>query len=235
MATKRQRRERLARAEEARRREEREQKRGRALRTALIAVAAVVVLALAAFAYVWLSDDEPVVTPDGVTADGGILYPAAGNKPAADAVEVVVYEDPQCPHCRDFEEEHGQYLQDAADRGRISLEYRPIAFLGDDSVAPINAAVCVLDSAGPKAFMKVHDALFAGEDDLTGLAADAGAGGPQVSKCIESGKHDGWVDKVTSDASDDGVAGTPTVRIDGVTVDFEDLDDIESLIDESRS
>lgn len=233
MATNKQKRERLARAEDARRSRQQDQRRRRAVRTVLIALAAVAVIALSAFAYVQLSEDEPVVTPDGLTADGGVRYPA-GNKASPEPVEVVVYEDPLCSHCRDFEEEHGQYLQDAADRGDIRLEYRPIAYLGDDSVAPINAGACVLDAAGPQAFVEFHDALFTGdysEDDLADLADDAGAAGPGVEDCIDSGEHDGWVDKVTSDASDSGVEGTPTVRIDGEPVDFDELDDVESLIE----
>ncbi|MGH3358993.1 MAG: DsbA family protein, partial [Nocardioidaceae bacterium] len=201
MATKRQRRERLAHAEQQRREQERQAKRRRAIRTTGIAVAAVLVIVAGAFAFVQLTEDEPVVTPNGVTAAGGVAYPAhgtgsGGNKSAGSPVEVVVYEDPLCEHCRDFEEEHGTYLQDAADRGDISLEYRPIALLGDDSVAPINAAACVLDAAGQQAFVSFHDALFAGEyadDDLETLATDAGAGGPGVADCIDSGTHDGWV------------------------------------------
>lgn len=238
MATNKQKRERLARAEQERHQQEQQSKRQRALRTTLVAVGVVVAVSLAALAYMWLSEDEPVVTPDGVTADGGVLYPAAGdtggNKAAADAVEVVMYEDPLCPHCREFEHEHGQYLQDAADRGDISLEYRPIAFVSDDSVAPINASACVLDAAGPRAFVEFHDAMFAGDDtdqNLTELAADSGADGSAVTDCIESGRHDGWVDKVTSDASDAGVEATPTIRVDGETVDVDDLDEVESIIE----
>lgn len=238
MATNKQKRERLARAEQERRQHEQQARRQRAVRTTVLAVGVILVVVVAVLAYVWLTDDEPVVTPDGVTADGGVRYSAAGdtggNKSPAEAVEVVVYEDPLCPHCREFEDEHGQYLQDAADRGEISLEYRPIAFVSDDSVAPINASACVLDAAGPRAFVEFHDAMFAGEDtdrDLTGLAADVDAGGSAVADCIESGRHDGWVDKVTSDASDAGVEATPTILVDGEPVDVDDLDDVESIIE----
>ncbi|WP_271636849.1 DsbA family protein [Solicola gregarius] len=52
---------------------------------------------------------------------------------------------------------------------------------------------------------------------------------------MDDGTHDGWVDKVTSDASDDGVEFTPTVRIDGETVDVDDLDDIESLVEKAAA
>ena len=235
MATKKQKRDRLARAEAERREQERLAKRARTVRTAAIGVGAVVVVAAVIFAISWLNKDKPVVTPDAVTAQGGIAYPAA-NQAAADAVEVVVYEDPLCSHCRDFETDHGAYLQKAADHGDISLEYRPIALISDDSVAPVNAMACVLDDAGPKAFVEFHDRVFAGEyadSDFSDLANESGADGQAVAACIDDGTHDGWVEKVTSDASDDGVEFTPTVRVNGETIDVDDLDDIETLIEEA--
>ena len=237
MATKKQKRERLAHAEQQRREQERVERRRRLVRAIAIGAVAVVAIVAVVFVVRWLNDDKPVVTPAHVTSDGGVTYPAA-NKPSADAVEVIVYEDPLCPHCRDFEAEHGDYLQDAADRGDITLEYRTIAFLGDDSVAPVNAAACVLDGSGKKAFVAFHDRLFAGDyadASLTDLAAESGAGGEQVSTCIDDGTHEGWVDKVTSGASDAGVEATPTVWIDGDAVDVDDLDDIESLVEEAGS
>ena len=235
MATNRQKRERLARAEAQRREQQTSEKRKRTARTAAIGVGAVAVIVLLVLLVTWLNKDEPVVIPDGVTAQGGVAYPAA-NQAAPDAVEVVVYEDPLCPHCQDFETEHGAYLQEAADRGDITLEYREIALLGDDSVAPVNAMACVLDDAGPEAFVEFHDKMFAGEyadSDLSELATESGANADAVADCVDEGTHDGWVDKVTSDSSDDGVEFTPTIRINGETVDVDDLDDIEALIEKA--
>ncbi|MDN5853577.1 MAG: DsbA family protein, partial [Actinomycetia bacterium] len=217
MATKKQKRERLARAEQERREKDHAAKRARTIRALVIGAVAVVVIAVAVIAVRWLSEDKPVVTPKHATEQGGVVYPAQ-NKTAADAVEVVVYEDPLCPHCRDFEAEHGDFLTDAADRGDITLEYRPIAFISDDSVPPVNAMVCVLDAAGKRAFVEMHDRVFAGEyadADLADLAAESGADGAEVADCIDEGTHDGWIEEVTSLASDAGVEMTPTVLIDG--------------------
>lgn len=235
MATKKQKRERLERAEQTRREGERDAKRARTVRAVLIGAGVVVVIVAAVFVVRWLSEDKPVVTPAHVTEQGGVAYPVA-NKPAANPVEVVVYEDPLCPHCRDFEAEHGDYLTEAADRGEITLEYRPIAFLGDDSVAPVNAMACALDASGPDSFVKLHDSIFAGEyadADLADLAAESGADSAKVADCIDEGTHDGWIDKVTSEASDAGVEATPTVWIDGDAVDVDDLDDVETLLEEA--
>lgn len=235
MATKKQKRERLARAEQARREREQAAKRARTVRAIVIGVVAVVVIVAAVLTVRWLSEDKPVVTPNGVTEQGGVIYPAE-NKPAAGAVEVVVYEDPLCPHCRDFEAEHGDFLTEAADRGDITLEYRSIAFLGDDSVPLVNAMACVLDSAGKQSFVTLHDRIFAGEyadADVADLAAESGAGGTKTATCIDDGTHEGWVDDVTSQASDDGVEMTPTVLVDGDAVPADDIGDIESIVTEA--
>lgn len=233
MATNKQKRERLARAEQTRREREQVAKRSRILRTGAIATAAVAVLAVAAFGYAKLTEDEPVVAPDGLTAQNGVRYPAA-NQPGGDAVEVIVYDDPMCPHCQDFEADHGDYLRTAADDGTITLEYRPVAILGDDSVEAVNAAACVLDSAGPEAFYEFHRLWFDDTDaDPADVAAESGADGSGVADCIDSGTHDGWADKVTDDARADGLEGTPTVRINGKDVAFEDLDKVESLIEDA--
>lgn len=235
MATKKQKRERLERAEQERRARESAAKRVRVIRAVVIGAVAVVVIVVAVLAFRWLNEDKPVVTPEHVTENGGVVYPAE-NKPAADAVEVIVYEDPLCPHCREFEAEHGDYLTDAADRGDITLEYRPIALLGDDSVEPVNAMACMLDAAGEDAFIEMHDAIFAGgyaDASLTDLAAQSGADSSKAADCIDDGTHEGWVDEVTSQASDDDINMTPTVLVDGDAVAAEDLADIEDLVTEA--
>ena len=235
MATKKQKRERLAKAEQARKEQQQAEKRARTVRAVLIGAVAVVVIIGVVFAVRWFTEDKPVVTPQHVTDQGGVVYPSA-NQSAAGAVEVVVYEDPLCPHCRDFEADHGPFLTEAADRGDITLEYRPIAFTGDDAVTPVNAMACVLDAAGRDPFVEFHDQLFAGEyddSDLTDLAEESGAGGSEVADCIDEGTHEGWVDKVTSDASDAGVEATPTVWVDGDPVDLDDLDELESIVEEA--
>ncbi|WP_271632914.1 DsbA family protein [Solicola gregarius] len=181
LATKKQKRERLARAEAERREHEQFEKRRRTVRTVVIAVAAVAAVAVVVFLISWLNKDEPVVTPDGVTAQGGVLYPAA-NQASGDAVEVVVYEDPLCPHCRDFETEHGEFLQEAADRGDITLEYRPIALISDDSVAPVNAMACVLDGAGRKVFVDFHDRMFAGSTPTPGWRTSPSSRAPTTGR-----------------------------------------------------
>ena len=52
---------------------------------------------------------------------------------------MVLFEDPQCPYCRRFEEDAGALLRDARDQGGLAVEYRMRCFLGPESVHADNA------------------------------------------------------------------------------------------------
>ena len=94
------------------------------------------------------------------------------------------------------------------------------------STRALNAAAVVLDTAGPGAFQKFHDLVYAHQtpEDGAGLtdaqlvsyAGQAGATGdagrPRRST---DEKFADWTKKVTDQASKDGVTGTPTVIVGG--------------------
>jgi protein-disulfide isomerase len=87
----------------------------------------------------------------------------------------------------------------------------------------------VLDTAGPDAFKKFHDTLYANQpeegtagpdnDQLVEWAVQAGADRPEVSRKIEEGTFDQWVVDATDAMSKEGVTGTPTIVIDGRKLD----------------
>ncbi|MFY9916151.1 MAG: thioredoxin domain-containing protein [Nocardioidaceae bacterium] len=173
--------------------------------------------------------------PAGVTSDGGVLR---GGKTAP--VQVVVYEDFQCPSCKAFEENVGSTLATDVSNGQIQLEYRPVAFLDRASTTnyssrALGTAACALDDGGPTVFTKLHDLLFthqpaegsAGLTDgqLADLAAEAGANKQAVASCQSAGTYDGWVAMVTDDASKAGITGTPTYFVDGKQVSFSNTED----------
>jgi protein-disulfide isomerase len=51
----------------------------------------------------------------------------------------VLFEDPQCPYCRQFEDISGELLRHEVDATRVSIEYRMRCFLGIESVRADNA------------------------------------------------------------------------------------------------
>src|SRR6476659_235871 len=98
-------------------------------------------------------------TPQGVT--GG--YSVMVGKPSAPKT-LTVYEDFQCPICREFEAATRDKVVAAVDAGKLKVEYRMVAFLDrasttDYSSRALNAAAVVLDTSGVDVFKKFHDLL----------------------------------------------------------------------------
>jgi len=106
-----------------------------------LALAAVVVVLAATFG------GGSSATPLAGVADTGSLLrgiPQAGNVlgAASAPVTIVEYADLQCPYCRDFElnavpQLIGRYVRN----GRAKLVFRPLAFIGPDSVRGRNAVI----------------------------------------------------------------------------------------------
>lgn len=169
-------------------------------------------------------------TPTGVVDDFGVV------RGDADApVTVTLYEDFQCPACRALEEQAGEVFADLAKDGSARVVYRPMAFLDQASTTnyssrALEAAACVLEDAGPDAFVRMHDLLFehqppeggAGLPDqtLADLAEQAGANRDAITSCQQDDTFAAWVERATEQASKDGVNGTPTVLVDGKQVEF---------------
>jgi protein-disulfide isomerase len=145
-------------------------------------------------------------------------------------VTVDLYEDLQCPNCQAFEAAGGQTLAQLVAAGTVQLHYHPMAFLDSSanqrySTRSLNAAAAVLSAAGPDAFQRFHDLLYAHQppesgpgltdDQLVGYAQQAGATGTQVEQEIRDLTFGDWVAASTDQASKDGVTGTPTVFVDG--------------------
>ena len=60
---------------------------------------------------------------------------------------------------------------------------------------------------------------------MVAFGRDAGITDNTFTRCIDSGRYDGWVRKNTDAASSGGVRGTPTVLIDGKVIDNADAAD----------
>jgi protein-disulfide isomerase len=144
-------------------------------------------------------------------------------------VTVTLYEDFQCPICRDFERQSGSTLRSLVDHGTVRLVYRPIAILDRFSTTrystrALSSVGCVLNTR-PGAFPAYHDLLFARQPaensaglpdaELTRLAKQAGA---DVGPCVSAQRYAGWASRVTDQASKDGVQGTPTVEVNGTVL-----------------
>ena len=199
-----------------------------------------------------------VITPKGATDEHGIAYTAedAGGEAATDPVEVVIYEDFQCPVCQAFEQANGAFLDEAVKKGDITIEYRLLAFL--DRASPNkyssragSAALCAFDSGGGEAYKKVANLLWAnqpqeqtaGPEDsaLAETLKQAGVSGEAAESCVVKGKFVPWLKEGTEASRDAKVTGTPTVRINGKNVKgaqggaVPQLPDLQKAIEDAKA
>jgi len=204
-----------ARAAEAQRRRERRIRFGAAVAALIVIVAVGVVIQLTRD-----KADPNAPRPKGVTeVGGGVTVGSAGTG----APVIDIYEDFQCPICKEFEAETGPLLAELATSGQARLVYHPMSFLGEESDRAANASGCAADEGRFKEF---HDTLFANQPDgentgawtddaLIALGQKAGVTGEGFAQCVRDGRYDEWTQQVDQESSERGVTGTPTVFIDG--------------------
>lgn len=230
---------RAARAEQMRKEREKADRRQRNVITIAIVAVVVALIGVGGYAIHKTSSENSVsgnyVAPPNLSdpAHFGFDYSAvdAGGKASAKPVTVVLYEDFQCPICKQFEEANGAFLVDQVKTGKITIQYRPFAFLDtaandDYSTRAASAGMCVYAKGGATDFKKFHDLLYANQpaeggaglpdSALISYAKQAGATG--LDSCVKSHKYEAWVKKAYAKGQDDKVSGTPTVVIDGKTV-----------------
>lgn len=146
------------------------------------------------------------------------IQPSAQGQP----VQVVIYLDFQCAYCADFEKQVGPGLNNLRDQGKVTVEYRPVAYVDEYSFDAAVAAACVAASS-PGKYTAFMDSLFANqpaedgdgldESALAKLAAGAGAG--NISDCMDAGTYGNYADYVSVLALGHGVTGPSTVFMDG--------------------
>ncbi len=195
-------------------------------------VAAVIVVVVGVFIVVKNSGGTPTVASGsvgGTTGNYGIIVGKASAP-----VSMVAYEDFQCPICKQFEDTSGSMLAQEIARGKLKIEYRPIAFLDQESsttysTRALNAAACVVNYTNSATFKKFHDLLYANQpaegsaglpdSQLVAYAKQAGATAPDVASCISSLQFKSWTVSATTAASESsamaGGISTPTVLLNG--------------------
>ena len=207
----------------------RQEARRRAI-AVVAAVAAVLVLFVGAGVLIaYARHNQQVKTeaasqPPANLVDGAM---AVGNAKAK--VTIQMYEDFQCPVCKDFEQANAAQLAAWAADGTARLEYHPVAILDrysstNYSTRALNAAAAVFN-VDPALFVKYHSLLYANQpaensaglpdSQLIDLAVQAGAQRTAIESPITTEKYKGWTLKVTDDFSVKGLTGTPTVIVNG--------------------
>jgi protein-disulfide isomerase len=187
-------------------------------------VIGMVVLVVAVTVGVSLSSNkakESAAVPSSVDkAEGyGIVF----NKGLADVPKIDIWEDFQCPVCRDFEVVNNKQIREWIEAKKVTAVFHPLSFIGAESAYMANAAAC---SADEGKFLQYHEALYANQAEaensgkwnaatLIALGANLKITSKSFTDCVTNGKYQDWVTNVANDGASKNVDSTPTVFING--------------------
>ena len=169
--------------------------------------------------------------PPGHTSEGGVIVGSEGARR-----RMVVFEDPQCPYCREFEERSGDLLRREVAAGAIAVEYRIRSFLGEESVRAANALAV---AAGAGRFDELRRDMFANQppehsggfttEDLLNLGRRVGLTSPDYVAGVQEGRYEGWVREIDEAFEAQDPEGTPFALLDGRPIDSGSLYDPDAL------
>jgi protein-disulfide isomerase len=164
---------------------------------------------------------DPGGIPSGHTPEGGVLVGDANAKKV-----MVLFEDPQCPYCREFEEVNGPLITAALDAGELVVEYRMRCFLGPESVRADNALALAAEA---DRFDELRRALFAVQpaegtggfttEDLLRLGAQVGLTGSVFTSGVRDARYEKWVLQREMRYQSEDPQGTPAAWLNGSPVD----------------
>jgi len=169
----------------------------------------------------------PAPTPSGHTPQGGVLV---GTAKASRSL--VLFEDPQCPYCRQFEELNGPVITAALGAGELAVEYRMRCFLGPESVRADNALALAAEAG---LFDELRQALFAAQppegtggfttDDLLRLGARVGLTESNFVSGVQTARYEQWVLSREEAYQAQDPQGTPAAWLNDHPVDANALFD----------
>jgi protein-disulfide isomerase len=140
------------------------------------------------------------------------------------AVTVIdVWEDPQCPVCKLFEDANGDYIESLIREKKATVRYHVLSFLGDESVRAANASFCAADESQ---YLDFHHALYAvqsplensgfwSNETLVNIGKKIGITSKSFADCVTKGSKVEVVKANYDSMGKFGVQGTPTVFING--------------------
>jgi protein-disulfide isomerase len=152
----------------------------------------------------------------GIPQHGATL----GNQNAPSTL--VVYEDPQCPFCRQWNiDTLPTVVRDFVRTGKVKLEYRGIVIIGPNSVKGLRATYA---AAPQNKLWNMVDALYAHQgaensgwitnDVIRTAARDAGADSAQILAHMSSPGVTAELTRVAKQSDADQVRGTPTFIVE---------------------
>jgi protein-disulfide isomerase len=168
-----------------------------------------------------MKSTDSMITPSGHTPEGGVLV---GDADASRSM--VLFEDPQCPYCRQFEVLNGPLITAALETGELSVEYRMRCFLGPESVRADNALALAAEVGR---FDELRQALFADQppegtggfttEDLLRFGTHVGLTSTDFVSGVREARYEKWVLRREDVYQAQDPQGTPAASLDGTPID----------------
>ncbi len=162
-------------------------------------------------------------------------------------LKLSIWEDFQCPVCKQFEANIGAYVKDLVRSGEAEVAFHTASFLGPESRRAANAGYC---AAREGYFLDFHEAMyniqspiensgFWNPDNLVKIGAKIGIKSESFATCVKDDANADLVKTVADSMEKYGVEGTPTVFINGEEwrrsqAGF-DLAEFKAAVDAARS
>lgn len=164
-------------------------------------------------------DAAKVLTDPNYKREAGEAAPAGVDKSAKPA-QIIVYVDPLCPHCAEFENAYAGQFESWLSEKKATVEYRMVSVIPSATNYPAragNALYCVADK-NPAAFLPMMKALFADQKErsnaeLAQLASQAGAA--DLDSCISNGTFRPYGVVGQGQMIKDKIGGTPSIFVNG--------------------
>jgi len=231
--------------ERLRQERERQAKRDKIKRQVIVACSIVGVLAIAGgISYAVVQGNKPsyweeaksdkLVKPANSTGTNGTTV-VIGKSTAKKTL--VMYEDPRCPVCAQFEQTVGSTVDKDVEDGKFKIQYVGASFLdgnlgGEGSKNGLSALGAALNVSG-EAFLEYKTAMYSTKwhpsedtdkfkDDayLIKIAQTVPAlkDNKTFQNAVKNGTYDKWALVMSEKFNKDGVTGTPTLKMDGKTL-----------------
>ncbi|HEX6759508.1 MAG TPA: thioredoxin domain-containing protein [Propionibacteriaceae bacterium] len=215
-------------------------KRDQRILIAVVAAFVLLVVAAGIGLQAWRTNRSPSAVPS-TSASASPVPITSGQPIVLGSLEapttITLYEDFHCPHCADFEEQFGPVITQAHESGAARVEFYPMAFIDKGSAAAANAMACAAEAGFGQAFylgLFANHTLHWSDAQLIDLAAKVSGAPPSEAfkTCVTSTAHGDWVSSINAVAEKNGVAQTPTMLINGKSVDIENLtlDTLKAMI-----
>ncbi|WP_016996857.1 thioredoxin domain-containing protein [Kocuria atrinae] len=167
--------------------------------------------------------ERPETVDESKTPPG--IVNANEAKDNGEPVQLVVFQDFECVHCAEFEAENADLIKEKVLSGDVTLENRNLNFL--DSGSPdayssraSNAAYLVAEQVDPEQYLDFTKEIFSHQgsgglsnDEIAEIASKHGAN--VTAEQLDENTYRPMVNLMAQESVANGIAGTPTIFVDG--------------------